>query len=348
MLHVSGYGRGGPKSDRPGLRHPGRGHERVRPGHRPARRAARRCRRSCWPTAWRARPATYAVMMALYHRDVHGGDGPARRRQPDRAAGPAHRVVHPGLRPARRRSPAGWATASTPARPATPTAPPTTSGWPSPARRPTSPCGSTAPSTVPTWPRTPTTSTPSAARQRAGEVDELVADWVGAADAGRGHGGVRARPRWPPPPSTTPSSCSADEHLRGPGHLRRGRRPRPRPDDRVRRRSPSLSETPGAIDHLGPASGRRQRRGVRRAARPRRRPARRAAGGRRHLTTHRTTGGNRARTPSPTIRAGHPGQQRADVREGGRAPAPTSCSSTWRTPARRRPRSRPGPSRSAP
>ena len=48
-----------------------------------------------------------------------------------------------------------------------------------------------------------------------------------------------------------------------------------------------------------------------------------------------------ARTAGPTIRAGHAGQQREDVREGGRRPAPTSCSSTSRTPARRSPRRAP-------
>ena len=43
--------------------------------------------------------AAYAVMMALYHRDVHGGAGPADRHQPDRAAGPPARELDAELRP---------------------------------------------------------------------------------------------------------------------------------------------------------------------------------------------------------------------------------------------------------
>ena len=50
MVHVTGYGGGGPASDRPGLRHPGRGHERFRARHRASPMGRRRCRRSCSPT----------------------------------------------------------------------------------------------------------------------------------------------------------------------------------------------------------------------------------------------------------------------------------------------------------
>ena len=261
----------------PRLRHAGRGDERVRPRDGPARRAAD------------AAAVHAGRRRRLARRHVRGDDGalpprrarrrgPARRRQPDRAAGPAHRVVDAVVRPARHRSPAGSATASTPARPATPTAPPTTSGWRSPARRRPSPCGSSAPSTGPTWPTTPTTSTPSAGRQRAGEVDELVAEWVGertldeamavfeAAEVD-GRPGLRRR------------AAAGRRAPAGPRHLRPGRRPRPRAGDRAGARRGAERDAGADRRTSGRALGRRQRRGLRRPARPRRRPPRRAAEG---------------------------------------------------------------------
>ena len=138
-----------------------------------------------------AQAATYAVMMALYHRDVHGGGGPAGRRQPHRAAGPPDRVVHPRLRPARDQSRAGSATASTPARRATPTGRPTTSGWPSRARRRTSSMRVYRAIDRPDLAEDPDYVDPVRRQERALEVDELVADWVARAHAGRGHEGVR-------------------------------------------------------------------------------------------------------------------------------------------------------------
>ncbi len=56
--------------------------------------------------------------------------------------------------------------------------------------------------------------------------------------------------------------------------------------------------------------------------------------GRSEPRSEQRTGDCGARTASPAIGAGHAGQQRAHVREGGRRPGPTSCSSTSRTPAR--------------
>ena len=74
MLHVTGYGRGGPKSDRPGfgtLAEAMSGFADVtgQPDGPPT-----------LPPFFladgvAAQSATYAVMMALYHRDVHGGGG---------------------------------------------------------------------------------------------------------------------------------------------------------------------------------------------------------------------------------------------------------------------------------
>jgi crotonobetainyl-CoA:carnitine CoA-transferase CaiB-like acyl-CoA transferase len=74
MLHVTGYGRGGPKSDRPGfgtLAEAMSGFAHVTgqtdgPPTLPPFFLA---------DGVAAQSATYAVMMALYHRDVHGGGG---------------------------------------------------------------------------------------------------------------------------------------------------------------------------------------------------------------------------------------------------------------------------------
>ncbi len=205
MLHVSGYGRGGPQERPPRLRHPGRGHERVRPPDRPARRAAH-------PAAVHAgrrggRPGG----------DVRGDDGPlppgrarrrrpARRRQSHRAAGPPHRVRPPWPTTSWGSSPAASATASTPAHRATPIGPPTTNGWPSPAHHRTSPHGSTGPSTAPTWPTTRTTSTPSPASSGPARSTSWWPSGSAAAPWPRPWPPSRT-PRWPPHPSTTPSSC---------------------------------------------------------------------------------------------------------------------------------------------
>jgi crotonobetainyl-CoA:carnitine CoA-transferase CaiB-like acyl-CoA transferase len=74
MLHVTGYGGGGPKSDRPGFgtlaeAMSGFAHVTGQPDGPPT-----------LPPFFladgvAAQSATYAVVMALYHRDVHGGGG---------------------------------------------------------------------------------------------------------------------------------------------------------------------------------------------------------------------------------------------------------------------------------
>ncbi|MFJ3799060.1 CaiB/BaiF CoA transferase family protein [Streptomyces sp. NPDC090088] len=74
MVHVTGYGRGGPKSDHPGYgtlaeAMSGFAHQTGQPDGPPT-----------LPPFMLADgvagiAATYAVMMALYHRDVHGGQG---------------------------------------------------------------------------------------------------------------------------------------------------------------------------------------------------------------------------------------------------------------------------------
>ena len=74
MLHVSGYGRGGPKSDRPGYgtlaeAMSGFAHLTGQPDGPPTLPPF------MLADGVASLAATYAVMMALYHRDVHGGPG---------------------------------------------------------------------------------------------------------------------------------------------------------------------------------------------------------------------------------------------------------------------------------
>ena len=74
MLHISGYGRGGPKSDSPGFgtlaeAMSGFAHLTGQPDGPPTLPPF------MLADGVAAMAATYAVMMALYHRDVHGGGG---------------------------------------------------------------------------------------------------------------------------------------------------------------------------------------------------------------------------------------------------------------------------------
>jgi crotonobetainyl-CoA:carnitine CoA-transferase CaiB-like acyl-CoA transferase len=74
MLHVSGYGAGGPKSDRPGYgtlaeAMSGFAHLTGQPDGPPTLPPF------MLADGVASLAATYAVMMALYHRDVHGGSG---------------------------------------------------------------------------------------------------------------------------------------------------------------------------------------------------------------------------------------------------------------------------------
>ncbi|MEU9064895.1 CoA transferase [Streptomyces sp. NPDC048430] len=74
MVHVTGFGEGGPKSDRPGFGTLGEAmsgfaHLTGEPGGPPTLPSF------MLADGVAALNATYAVMMALYHRDVHGGSG---------------------------------------------------------------------------------------------------------------------------------------------------------------------------------------------------------------------------------------------------------------------------------
>ncbi|MET0902755.1 MAG: CoA transferase [Acidimicrobiales bacterium] len=74
MLHITGYGRGGPKSDRPGYgtlaeAMSGFAHVVGQPDGPPTLPPF------MLADGVASLAATYAVMMALYHRDLHGGEG---------------------------------------------------------------------------------------------------------------------------------------------------------------------------------------------------------------------------------------------------------------------------------
>jgi crotonobetainyl-CoA:carnitine CoA-transferase CaiB-like acyl-CoA transferase len=74
MLHISGYGRGGPKSDRPGYgtlaeAMSGFAHITGQPDGPPTLPPF------MLADGVASMAGTYAVMMALYHRDLHGGEG---------------------------------------------------------------------------------------------------------------------------------------------------------------------------------------------------------------------------------------------------------------------------------
>ena len=149
--------------------------------------------------------ATYAVMMALYHRDVHGAGGqlvdvnliePLARLiesatlaydQLGEIQGRiGNRLDASAPRNAYRTLDDRWLAISSAAR---------ASRW-----------RSTGPSTDPTWPA-PRLRRPGAAAGAREEIDELVADWVGTHTLDEAMKVFLAE-AWPPHRSTTPSSCS--------------------------------------------------------------------------------------------------------------------------------------------
>ena len=135
------------------------------------------------------------------------------------------------------------------------------------------------------------------------------------AHARRGHGRVRGRLRGRAPVYDA-EQLLADEHLRARGTFVQVDDPDLGPMT-VQAPVAVLTETPGRIDHLGRHLGADSDAvfgdllGIDpdRLGRP--------PGGRRHLTAM-TLEAAVHRTPCPTLRAGHTGQQREDVREGGR------------------------------
>ncbi len=177
MLHVSGYGRGGPKSDRPGFgtlaeAMSGFAHLTGQPDGPPTLPPF------MLADGVAALAATYAVMMALYHRDVHGGGGqlvdvnliePLARLiesstlaydQLGKVAGRVgNRFDASAPRNAYRTADDKWLAIS--------------------SASPNIASGSIGPSTGRTWPTNPDYVDPLPRQRRALEVDGLVAEWIG-------------------------------------------------------------------------------------------------------------------------------------------------------------------------
>ena len=302
MLHVSGFGGGGPKSDQSRVWHAGRRHERICSCDRAARRTSDAA--TVHVGRWgggdgrhlRRDDGALPSRCPSRHRS-------AGRRQSDRAAGPPDRVVHAGLRPTRERFPAGWATSSPPARPATPTRRRTGSGWPCRAPRTTWPPGSTAPSIDPTWRRIRTTSTRCRRKERGEEIDawwpagSVSAPWTRPCR-------FSTRAEVAAAPIYDAQQLMEDEHLRSRGTFV----PFDDPDlgpMTVQAPVAVMNETPGHIAHLGriwaqtatPSLGTPH-------IDPERLAALRAAG----VIIDAPGGSSAQRTASPTIRAGDAGQ----------------------------------------
>ena len=342
MLHVSGYGRGGPKSDSPGFgtlaeAMSGFAHLTGQPDGPPTLPPF------MLADGVAALAATYAVMMALYHRDVHGGGGqlvdvnliePLARLIESSTLAFDQLGIVPGRvgnrldasapRNAYRTADDKWLAIS--------------SASPNIAARVYRAIDRPDLAEDPDYvdPRPP----PGAGRRgrRAGRRLGRSAHprrGDGGVRGGVGGRGTRLRRR----------AAAGRRAPAFPGNLRAARRSRPRRHDRAgaggraerdaradRRTSaatwaptttPSTASCSTSTPTVWPPSAR---------------PA---------SSDAEAEGGTSATAPGPTIGAGDTGQQRADVREGRRAPAPISSSWTSRTPAPRWSRSRPGPSPSA-
>ncbi len=272
MLHISGYGKGGPKSDRPGYgtlaeAMSGFAHVTGQPDGPPT-----------------LPPFMLADGVAVPGRHLRGDDGalpprrarrhgPAHRRQPDRAAGPADRVVDAGLRSARDQPGPGRQPARRQRAPQRlPHRRRQVAGHLQRVAR-TSPCAVYRAIDRPDLAEDPDYVDPVRRQERAREVDELVADWVrrrtldeamARLRAGRGdrRAGLRRR------------AAAGRRAPAAAGHVRRDGRPGPRPDagagpDRPAQRDAGPHRPPR------PRARRRQRGRLRRAARHRARAARR-------------------------------------------------------------------------
>ncbi len=280
MLHVSGYGRGGPASDRPGfgtLAEAMSGFADItgQPDGPPT-----------LPPFFladgvAAQSATYAVMMALYDRDLHGGGGqlvdvnlvePLARLIETATLAYSQLGIVPGrvgnLLPASaprnvyQTSDGRWVAIS-----------------------------SASPNITVRLYRAidradlaenPDYVDPLQRQARAHEVDVLVAGWIGAADGRRCDGGLRAR-RGGGGPHLRRAAAARRRPLTGAGHLRGGGRSRLRDDDRPGAGGPAERD-PGRDRPPRPWARRGQRRRLRWPPRPGPRAPGRAAGGRNDLT----------------------------------------------------------------
>ena len=230
MLHITGYGRGGPKSDRPGYgtlaeAMSGFAHVTGQPDGPPTLPPF------MLADGVASLAGTYAVMMALYHRDVHGGEGqlidvnliePLARLIESSTLSFDQLGVSPGRvgnrldasapRNAYRTADDKWLAIS--------------SASPTIAMRVYRAIDR------PDLAENPDYVDPVRRQERALEVDQLVADWVVQRSLAEAHGGVRAgggdrRPR------LRRRAAPGRRAPAGPGYLRPPGRPRLRPDDRA-------------------------------------------------------------------------------------------------------------------
>jgi crotonobetainyl-CoA:carnitine CoA-transferase CaiB-like acyl-CoA transferase len=251
MLHLSGYGGGGPKSDRPGYgtlaeAMSGFAHLVGQPDGPPTLPPF------MLADGVASLAATYAVMMALYHRDVHGAEGqlvdvnliePLARLMESHTLAFDQLGVAPGRvgnrldasapRNAYRTADDRWLAVS--------------SASPTIAVRLFRAIGR------PEVAEDPDFVDPVARQARAGELDQVVADWVAErtldqAMAVLGQAEVAAAPVYDAP------ALLADEHLRARGFF-------VEVDDpdlgavTVQAPAARLSDTPGRVDHLGRGLG---------------------------------------------------------------------------------------------
>ena len=310
MLHVSGYGRGGPASDRPGVRHTGQamsGFAQVTgqpdgPPTLPPFMLA---------DGVAAQAATWAVMMALYHRDLRGGTG---QLVDVNLVEPLARLIESSTLAFDQLGTIAGRVGNHLAASAPRNAYLTADGkW-------LAISSASANIVVRVFrcigrddlAEDPDYVDPVRRQARGYEIDAMVAEWIAQRSLDEVmrvflDADVAAAPVY------DAEQLLGDEHLSARGTFPRVEDPTgPGPGPGAT--GPALGDT-RADRPPRPVPGRRERRGLRWSPRSRPPPHRRPAGGRRHLTTP-TDGGTCVRTPSPTIRVGHPGQQRAHVCEG--------------------------------
>ena len=262
MLHITGYGKGGPKSDRPGYgtlaeAMSGFAHVTGQPDGPPTLPPF------MLADGVASLAATYAVMMALYHRDVHGGGGqlvdvnlieplarliesstlafdqlgvvPRAGRQPPRRQRAPQRLPH------RRRQVAGHLQRVAEHRRAgVPRHRPCRPGRGPRLRRPDPPAGARRPRSTTWWP--------------SGSCERTLGRGDGRLRGGRGHRrpGLRRR------------AAAGRRAPAGPWHLRPRRRRRLRPGHRAGAGRPAERDA-GAGRPPRSGARRRQRRRLRRA-----------------------------------------------------------------------------------
>ena len=251
MLHITGYGQGGPKSDRPGYgtlaeAMSGFAHVTGQPDGPPTLPPF------MLADGVASLAGTYAVMMALYHRDVHGGEGqlidvnliePLARLIESSTLSFDQLGVSPGRvgnrldasapRNAYRTADDKWVAIS--------------SASPNIARRVYRAVDR------PELADDPDYVDPVKRQERAGEVDQLVADWVATRTLAEAME-VFERAEVTASPIYDAEQLRADEHLRVRGTFVELDDPDFGPMT-VQAPVAVMSDTPGRVEHLGRALG---------------------------------------------------------------------------------------------